>query len=276
MDIISVDGENVTNYAAVLPEDVAENLERSCYRAIGMENGRDILVWREAGWDNPGQAFVLWFRAEDRETAEQLLFEYEKRIKEAGVQKSLLRLPEDTTDLVKSTLKEFGYLIKLKEEGILTLTLKDVVTAELLKGIPHSNRVTGIGELSFIQLRKGLDACLSYGEAAPEEILELPLTWFERELSCCVELDRRVGGFLLIHRMPSGALLPQFFKVIKPAIRQDLLGMLKYAAAKAAERYSLDTPIYVFSESREIRAFIAKLFPGRSYVKQLTGSREYT
>lgn len=277
MDIISVDSENITDYSEVLPANVAENLERSCYHAIGSGSGGSILVWKDAGRDEKVKktvnAMILWFRAEDREMAKQLLEEYEKRIKEAGMKESLLRLPADTEEAVKSALVKQGFQVKLGEGSTLILTLKDMVNIELLKGIPLSSHIADIGNLELLQLRKGLDICSFYhGDDMPEDLMQLPVQWFDRKLSCYIEMDGEAGGFLLVHRMPSGGLLPQLFRVIKPASGQALLEMLKYVITKASETYSLDTQVYIPCANQSVRAFMEKLLPDKKCEREFIGS----
>ena len=101
----------------------------------------------------------------------------------------------------------------------------------------------------------------------------LPKEWFDEKVSCCVMTDGLINGFLLVHRYPSGLLMPVFFYSAGADSRYNLLEMMRFSVHSASEEYPEDTPVLIRRRNESVRALTEKLFPGKQGKEVMKGER---
>ena len=137
-----------------------------------------------------------------------------------------------------------------------------------------SNKVKALDEILAIRFMQGITNCLFHGHKGLMEDLEyIDKSWFDEKISCCVITDGMVNGMLLIHRFPSGDLMPVLFTAMGPDSNKDLVRMFCYSCEKAVELYPEDTRILLRRYNDSVITLAKKLFEGRSGEKVVSGER---
>lgn len=263
MSSVILSKENITEYDRLLSPDVAENVGRQGYHGIADEEGQTVLVWREYSETKTGQ--ILFFKAADAQKAEALLAEYEGRIKEDGMEASVSELSATgkyaLSQPEKEALVSGGYEISQTEGTQLSVTLRQLSELPVAKRCEIPPDVSTIGSLNIRQFGRGIRSCMHKG-AAVNDICSLPVTWFDRTCSSCVCIEGNPCGYLLFHRLPSGAIRPELFAIRKPAARQHLMDMIHFSLFQAMDTFDAATPLLLPRQREMVRALTDKLIPG--------------
>lgn len=266
MEIRKITEETMDDYLQVLDRDEAENIGRKYYRSLALHADAHVqgaMIWKLVHEQN-GQktmAQITCFYSEDQEAGTALLTEYEKEIAAEGVTGSCFQFSRDR-EAVWEVFEKAGFLLKEKKSRELIVTVGELSKLEG-KGKPElPPNIVSINKLMLRQFQKGIMKCLFHGRAgALEDLDTLPVGWFEPKVSCCVQSNGKVNGFLLFHETPSGKLAVKLLFACKPATNQDLLGMIRFAIMQAQENYSPQTQVVIRSYDEATEAFARKLFP---------------
>ena len=276
MNIISLNKENITAYQVALAPDIAENIGRIGYYGIADVQGGGVLVWRRSSIT--GNARMLDFKADDAQIADELLAEYELRLRDARIAKSELELPADLGTVQREALERAGYELSEGEGKVLHTTVAYLAKLPVAARCQLPDTVGSTGMLSIRQFHQGILGQTKAG--ALEDAGALSPKWFDSTLSSCIQIEGKVCGFLLIHKLPSGAIRPEVFYIIPPAVNHNLLDMIRYVIFRAQENLEGDTPVIIPRYSDDIRALTDKLLPGLQgdtvirAVKELSGNGE--
>ena len=134
--------------------------------------------------------------------------------------------------------------------------------------------IMSISDISYREFRQGIIGCLYNGKKGMvEDLSTLSMDWYEPELSCVVKTDDELTGFLLIHKFPSGVLMPLLFYAGGPNYRMDLLDMMRFSVRNAASIYPAETKVLIRRHNDAVRALSDKLFPGVQGEEILFGER---
>lgn len=248
--------ENISGYQSVLPPDIAENIGRKGY--CGIAQKQSVLVFWQSQAADTGT--ILFYAAEDCDTGNELLAEYEERLIHAGITKSEFELPASLGKTEQETLQKNGYLISKGESKVLYTTISHLASFPVAARCELSQSVKSTGTLSIRQFQQGI--CNRPKTATLEDALTISPAWFDHTLSCCVQIKGSVCGYLLIHRLPSGALRPELFYVAAPAGNRELLDMIRYVLYRAQDQLAGETPVIIPRVSLAIRSLTDKLLPG--------------
>lgn len=274
MEIREITKENLEAYREFLFPDAAENIGRKYYRAIALHADADAspaaaLIWelKDVQKEQQIKAEIMCFHAKDAESAQTLLSEYEKIAAEDGVTSSFFEFTAERDDLVIPVLKEAGFHLKDTESRDIVVTVGDLAALPISEKQALPSYVTNVGSLTIHQFRKGIINCIFNGKTGLfEDLSSLPINWFEPELSCCIQMDGKVYGFLLVHKMASGRLAAELLSASKPATQQDLLAMIRFAIFRVQETYPAETQVVIRRCNEATKNFMTKLFP------RITGS----
>lgn len=255
--------ENITAYERLLSPDIAENIGRAGYYAIADEKGQSVLVWREYAETKNGQ--ILYFQAADVKEAGTLLTEYEGRLREDGMTTSTLELAAAGGYVLSQPEKEAlaagGYTLSQQEGALLCVTLEQLSMLPIAKRCDIPSDISAIGALNIRQFQYGIRICMQKGAAA-EDVCSLPATWFDYTCSACVSIEGNPCGYLLLHRLPSGALRPELFAIRRPAARQNLMDMIHFSLFQAMDTLEGTTTLLLPRQKDTVRALADKLLPG--------------
>ena len=270
MEIQIVTEETIRTYKKIFPAGIAENILRSPFTFLAAGEEKDMaglcFVTARQGKNPPEKtARILSFTAEDQKTASALLTEYERILKEQGIGKSILYIPEreEISEGVEKSLRKQGYEVSKREGENLTVTAKEILSLEKLKTSQLPRSVRPLGEFSGRSLRRGLASCLKRDERAHiEDLKELPLEWYEPEISCCMETGGRILGFLLVHRMADERLRVEALTSLGEAGKNGLFQLLCFSAAQLGRLYPEDTQVLLPGRDEATIKLIRYFFPG--------------
>ena len=169
-------------------------------------------------------------------------------------------------------MQKNGYLLGTGESKVLYTTISGLAALPVAARCELSQTVKSTGTLSIRQLWQGI--CSRPNTGVLEDAMTISPAWFDHTLSCCVQIEGRVCGCLLIHRLASGALRPELFYVAAPAGSRELLDMIRYVIYRAADQLDGETPVVIPRSSMAIRALTDKLLPGLQGKPVLTATKE--
>ena len=281
MKIRKITQKNLATYKEMIAPDIMEHVGRKYYRALAFHNGPDnapvaTLIWelKNAENDSATKSEIKWLYAKDAEAGKALFSKYEKMAAEDDVTTSFFELPADCKDVRITILKEAGFRLEEKENRDIVVTVKDLAALPIAEQQSIPSQIVNVGSLTLHQLRKGLVDCVFHGKTGLfEDLTSLPFSWFEPELSCCVQMDGKVNGFLLVHKMSSGRLSVELLAASKPATQQDMIHMLRFSILRALKNYPEDTQIVIRRCNEVTKNFTDKLFPMKKGIPSIDGEK---
>ena len=95
---------------------------------------------------------------------------------------------------------------------------------------------------------------------ALEDLDELPFEWFEPEVSCVIQIEGNICGFLVVHRAAKKRLAVKLFTAWRPATNQDLIHMIRFAIQKVQAKYDPKTQVVIRTYDAAGEALVKKLF----------------
>ncbi|MCR5251283.1 MAG: hypothetical protein K6E50_11815 [Lachnospiraceae bacterium] len=280
MEFRSITTDNLEEYGDRLDADAAENIGRDCFRGLSLHKGKKdpaeaLLVWEVKNLEEEAdcEAELACFYAEQEKSGDALLAELNGHLAEDGVVRSFFEFPSDLKSADKC-MKKAGFSVEKKESRDLVVSVGELAALDIVKRTAPAF-VAPIGSLMVRQFRKGIANCMFHGrKGLVEDLATLPMSWYDEDVSCCVQADEKVNGFLLVHKTASGKLLVELLCAIGPDFRMDILYMMRYSVQAAAKKYPKDTPVILRRHSEAVKALTARLFPKKSGEKVLAGTRE--
>ena len=270
---------------SLIPADIREHIGRICYRALEAHLAGGgvsaVLVWKQENHtdDTHAVADLIWFYAADADSGRELLEEFEHRCRSMGVERVDFEFGEELCEreAEREALQAAGYDYHKAQSRDLTVTVAD------FKALPFAARpkdypnVVSLGTLTLNQMRKGVEHCIYRRRTGLlPDLYTRPLNWFETELSCCVKLEEKVCGFLLVHPQPSGGLSVELLYASEPAGKQDMLGMIRHAISCLLRDYPDGTRVLIHRCNDETRMLTDKLFPGKTGEPVIAGDKVLT
>ena len=277
MEIKELNVDNVEDYEGILDPDVSESIGREYFRGIvaeesGAPAGAMIWEYKNLEEDEDTDAEICFIHSDSAAVIKTLLSDYESQAASEEVQKTffeLIGLSENT----KQGLTEDGFTVSSGEGRDLAVFVSDLkpLTSPKRK---LTDKVVGLEELMMLQFMQGVTNCLFHGKKGIVEDLEfIDREWFDDKVSSAVIHDGKVSGMLLVHRFPSGTLMPVLFTAIGPDYRSDLMNMLVYSARKASEVCDAGTRVVLRRHDDSVTALTNKLFAGKRGAEVVRGSR---
>lgn len=282
MKFVAITKENADMYKGILDADAAEHIGRSHYLALAMHEEEDHepnawLIWKlipNAGRKS-AEAELLWFYAKDVKSGKAILEECENRAAETDVTAIRFEFPVGQKETELAALKEMGYETREAESRDFVITVADLDALPIADRTTAAPNLMSIGELTINQFRKGVRNCLFRGRAGIlEDLDEIPVNWFEPDVSGCVQIDGNVCGFLLVHKQPSKRLDVELLFAVEPASRQDMIGMIRFSLLKTIKNYSGDTQVLIRRCNDATRALTSKIFPEKKGTPVIIGEKQ--
>lgn len=278
MEILELNADNVTDYEDILDQDVSESIGREFYRgivAVGDGNApKGAMIWeyKNQEEDQDTDAEICFLRSEGSEVMKSLLSAFDTMAEDSEVKGVFFEL-NDLSDESKQGFTDDGFAVSATEGRDLTVSVADLKPLAALKKKVQSS-ITGLSDLMELQFMQGVTNCLFHGKKGLVEDLEyIDKEWFDESISSAVITDGKVSGLLLIHRLPSGILMPVLLTAIGPDFKTDLIQMLVFSAKKATEQYPGDTKVLLRRHTQEVGALTKRLFAGKTGSKVIRGEK---
>ena len=265
MRVRELTGKNIDeNY---LGKDPAENLGRAFFRGLVAEEGDGIagaLIWEyhnlEEEWDT--ESSIRFFRVENEEAAEELMDAYTESVRQEDTVWTHMTIPVEDGKKEKKFLKKSGFQVKLTESDQIIVSEAELMTLPIMKSMKLPEDVLPLSEISVRQFRKGTALCLERGKTGLcNDLRYLPMSYFDRDLSCCYERDGELNSFFLVHRMPSGLLSVRLMVSFDKDFRRILPRMMRFFVLCAKDKFGSKAKIHLDRHNEASLTLSEKLLP---------------
>ena len=269
MKITDLNTDNVSDYEDILDEDISESIGREFYCGIVASTEDDpsvgAMIWeyRNVEDDDGATAELCYINADSKEDTDALLTDFAEQAMLENVSDTFFEismLPGEVSD----TFKEHGFDLKKDESRDIVVKISELSKlATMVKKIPGN--IECLGNIREIQFMQGVTNCIFNGKKGLLEDLEyIEKDWFDEDISSCVITDNKISGLFLVHRFPSGKLMPVLLAAIGPDARKDILYMIVNSAQKGLLTYPPDTGVIIRRHNQSVRALAKKLFPNKT------------
>lgn len=143
-------------------------------------------------------------------------------------------------------------------------TLRELSEGPLYSKHGLPTYVTSIGELDINQLRMGMQTLLlQKKDQSRMDVYSRPLSWFDPDVSSCLQKDGIVYGLFLVHRTEDGQLCIEVLQMMQPATNSDLTYLFRHALMAALDKYEEDTMVQILTDSETARKLAERILPGK-------------
>ncbi len=282
MTIIELNGINASIYASYMGEDMAENLGREFYRGFVVKSDEDGsfaagVVWeyRNVGDEESTESVIKWIRIADADAAEPLFQAYSEKIREYPVVRSRFVIPVKDGKTEREALKKAGFTAKLTEGDSIIVSLAELLKMPLAKKRKLPEQIGTINELTLRSFKRGITKCVMAGKKGLcEDLIYLPMSWFEADVSCFAKKEDLICGYLLFHKLPSGMISIQLMVALGEDYQQNLIGMMRKFIFAMEENYPTDTKILLNRHNQASLQLTEKLLPRGFGIPVYAGERE--
>ncbi len=259
--------------------DAVEHLERkNCHGLAAFEKGArepmSSLFWEYKGVEEENEvtAELICMDFADGEAGSMLVDEFSKIIRSEDVSLTEVEIKEADAALQK-LMENKGFDLKPQESRKVVLSVADLKEMSLVKKEPP-DYIIGIEELSSREFKQIILKCIwNHHKGVFEDIINIPMYWFDTQVSCCLRTDNRVSGIFLVHCTPSGVLMPVLLFAEGADARMNILNMMRYTVRKAIEYFEPRTKIVVIRNTDATARVIEKMFPDKKGEAVVFGTR---
>lgn len=279
MKLTEITAANLESFESYLGKDTAENIGRECFNGLVLTDeeekaSRAAVVWKSTEDEEKKKRYaeLSCFSAAGVEEGTQVIGAFADRIDEEGTDASFFEFA-DLKEELRTVFTGAGYSLREGESRDLKLSVGE------LKELPFAKKklpyyVTCLDGLSEGRFWQGIsNALYNSRQGLLEDLDSLPLSFYEQEISCVAEEDGKIRGMFLIHRRPSGILMPVLLYAGGPDSRKNLLYMLSFSVQAALCWYSEDTEVLLRRHDEKTRSLTDYLFPGRQGSMAVIGER---
>ncbi len=270
MQLIDITEDNAYEFTGLLGEDMAENLERTFYRALAVREEDDaspsaLMVWELVNAEDEEkdtESSIKLLTVENEGAGEELMREYTERIVDDGVVRSRFMIPAKKEAIERKLLKQEGFTVKLQEGDKIVVKVGEFEKLPLMKIRKEGPNLHAISDVTVRQFRKGIWRCIESGfRGVCEDLSYLPISWFDADVSCYSEQGEDINGFLLFHKHPSGALSLQLMAALGKDYQQTLVSMMRQSILAMEEIYPPETRVILDRHNEASLNLSEKLFP---------------
>ena len=278
-----IDPFNMHEYESIIADDIGECLERDIFRGIGLRDEYDnpvgAMIWclqNIADDDNSScMAYIIWVWCEEKDLP-FLFEEYDRQAAAIGVIETSLELDAESSSHLAGGLEKLGFLLEKRESSSLGLTVKDVKVPHPGKDEQVFKRIHPLRELDELSFRRGMANCIYRGKRdVIEDLRTQPVEWYEGDVSCYIESDGVIEGFILAHRTISGRILIDLIVNVSRNSANELRDMLFYSYSNISVLYPEDNPVVFIRRDEASRKLASHFYPGRKGRDVLYGKRTY-
>ncbi|MBQ8946606.1 MAG: hypothetical protein IJ058_07300 [Lachnospiraceae bacterium] len=283
MKLREITEENIKTYSDIIPPDFVVEIRREYCRGLaGLSDDSEELT-AAVFWDLkntedenvPTEIEILWFYAVNPEDGAGILQALELNTEYDDTGRIFFELP-GLSEAEEQAMTTAGYSIQSAESRDVYVTVGEMAALKLSKA-PPPDYVRPLSEITSRNFKTGIMTSVFHGKyGLLDDLPFLPMTRYDPEVSCCVQTDDKLNGFLLVHRMESGVYRVELFYAMEPDANVNLLNMLRFSVQAAATHKSQDDRILLRRHNKATLQLIGKLFPGRKGENVLRGERRVT
>lgn len=272
---------NLNKFRDYLDKDASENIGRVFYKGI-VATEKDVpragIIWeilsRHDEHEGPFSR-IVWMRISDDEAGRILLHYYDEIMADEKVKGSYFEFDESYGYEKLKLLEDAGFTLSMATGTAAHITLADI--RNMLSQGPqgHAPNILSLEEMETDAFLKGIRDCVDNTDRhILPDVLSLPISWYEQEVSCYHQKDEGCMGFLLIHKSGSEKLIVELLSDWGPESKNNMMNMIRYSASQILDLYSESTRILVFEKNENIRQLVSYLFPQAKRMQCIKGFRK--
>ena len=270
--IVELNEDNITTYENYLGLDIAEYIGRAYYRGLAAKDDNSIVVasilWVLKGYSNGTKntvSNIIWARCDDKEAFDALMKEYTACVKALGVKTSRVTLPAKNGKELRALFRDAGFEMGIDESDIVTVKvseLSDMPFMQKLKKIKLSENIKLLNEITLRPFRRSIKKCIGRGiYGLCEDLDELPVEYFEDDVSCVSVLDGEINGLFLFHKRPSGVMAIQLLICLDGSFKTTIPHMMRRFVTAMEEKYGPDALVELDRHNEQSLLLSEKLLP---------------
>lgn len=218
------------------------------------------------------QAEILWFSARNEENAGIILESFDARLEYDDVQSSYFEL-ESLRDEEIAALEKAGFVTRVTEGTDVFIPVEEIGKLDIAKKKAESY-VVSLSTLSSFQFKAGIMNSVYHERyGLLDDLPFLPMNRYDGEISCCVMVDDKVTGFLLVHMMKPSLYRVELLFSEKLDGANNVLNMLRFSIRAAQMNCEPTDEFLIRRHNRTVKELCKKLFPGKKGKKVIRGSR---
>ena len=275
MSVHKISSTNIEKYRKLLPKTACENVLRACYRGVVSEGekGISIIIWEMINEPKTGEkrADVRYIVNEDIYAFDDVFNYYLDFAEERSLTVTFEIMGSVSKDTAEY-LKEKGFPVEKGEGKDVLISVKELVGVTEKYRVDIPDYMKSLGELNLGELGRVIRKCLYCGTTGVVYDLEtINMSFFEKNVSCCLFFEGEVLGVFLLHKNVEGNLEVCILAGFSddPA---DIMYMLCYMAMTAERYYAANTKIVIRRNNNAMSELVAKLFPGAKSVSVMKDS----
>lgn len=277
MELIEIASENVKEFKDFMDEDIMDDFSRVFFRGIGVmdddENPMGALIYElvDSDSDADTKSDIKCIKAEDDDIILKLQSGYKEAVYDGNITESFY----ETEDVIfADNLVAAGFSKKEIESKKIYFPVSILDKLPLKMDVKLPEHIDSVNVLSVLQYRSGIKKFVFNGvDGAVRDLVYLPLSWYDMEVSSCSVTGGSVDGMFLIRRTPSGQLHAVMYAAFGPDYRKTLAYLMIYSVKKAKELYPPETMVMVDRHNDKVTKMAQKLFPGCRGRDVFSGSR---
>ncbi|MCR5627022.1 MAG: hypothetical protein K6F99_06860 [Lachnospiraceae bacterium] len=282
MEIIELTSGIVEEYIPFISRDMVENLSRKYFSgAIVIDDDDEpvsAIIWEVKHSDDEAknsEVELAYLKINDEEAGDELLSSYVGMADESYIDKTVFDLPHSSLVEYEELLKKNGFDIIEGESNDLYVTVGDIFNLDFIKKKEPPSYIYSLGTLDSRSFKRGIIECIYNSKREVlEDLSNLPIDWYEQDVSCYEEADGSIKGFLLVHRLPSGGLRIELLSDWGPDGQKMLLHMVRFSALRVKELYSPETPVVIHRHDAASTNLATYMFPQVKGAKSIKGERK--
>ncbi len=286
MNTVTIDNDNLSEYKFLIPEDRVENVSREYYRVFAIcdddqkpvgacmykllyleNNTEDTRALLESVFVDPGHRGKGCGRA--------LMEELKKRLAGDAVKSIFFEIPKAGNEEAVGFFKKFGFSIEEKEADRIRIKVEDLLKSPVSKKFKDSDAIGDLESIPVRKIRSGImNAVFSGRKDIEEDLLSLPFSWYQVQLSSYTIKDNKVTALFLIHQKSEKVYEPMLLFALEPGANKDMLNMVRLTVDMALDKCPKDMEIIVNRRTPAIKKLTAGLFPWIKGENAYKGHRE--
>ena len=270
--IIELNDDNISSYETYLGYDVSENLDRTYYRGLVAQNEDDVtvaaIVYVLKNLDSGSKdtlSNIVWARCDDTEAFGALMEKYTDCVKALGVKTSKVTLPAKNGKELRALFRNAGFEMGIDESDIVTVRVSELSAMpfmQKLKKVKLPDSIMVLNEITMRPFKRALAKCVSRGiYGLCDDLEELPVAYFEDDVSCISVSKGEINGLFLFHKRPSGVMAIQLLICLDSSFKTTIPHMMRRFVTAMEEKYGPDALVELDRHNEQSLLLSEKLLP---------------
>ena len=280
MIIEEITEENIEEYIDPVPKDFLPEIRRRNFSGLAGKNEDTgdtaaAMIWELKNLEEEDasiEAEILWFYAKEKEKGAELLRAFESRVRDDEAERVFFELPELGTE-EQAALLSADYGCRNAESRDIIVTMKELSELKLSRK-PIGKNILPLSNITEKDYKTGILTAVFHGKyGLLEDLPFLPRARFEPEVSCCIRMDEKVNGYLLVHKNSSGISRVELLFAMQPDANVHLLDMMRFSIHAAFASFSPEEKVILSRHNEAASQLITRLFPGKKGMAVSKGER---